>query len=71
MYIQDLTDNQLTTQYTAFKSFHELLHAKGNYRPSLRTETTRGREQFDLRVLADSYDLEQLKRGDSRRAFRS
>ena len=70
-YVQNLTKDELTQKYTAFDSFNEMLNAGGGYRPSIRTESTTGREQFDLWVLAQTYDLEQALRGDERRAFRS
>lgn len=71
MYTQNLTKDELTQKHTAFENFDALLNAKGGYRPSIRTESTKGREQFDLFTLAQIYDLEQELRGDDRRAFRS
>ena len=71
MLVQNLTKDQLTARYTSFTDFNEMLNALGNYRPSLRTLSTTGREQFDLTNLADIYDLEQKIKGDDRRAFRS
>ena len=56
--------DQLTIDNSAFRSFEELLTAKGEYTPSLN----RGR--VDARTLADLYDDAQRARGDGRRAHR-
>lgn len=50
---------------TAFKTFEDLLNAKGGYRPSIPVGHEWGR------VLANAYDEAQEKRGDYRRAYRS
>lgn len=63
----------LTRQLTAFDCFHELLHAKGGYRPSLRCVSgcPGGKNIRKLTRLADAYDQAQAECGDPRRAFRS
>jgi len=72
------TLDELTRRITAFETFEAMLTAGGGYRPTLWTKTAR----FDKagqaveaasggkRRLADAYDREQARRGDSRRAFR-
>jgi len=54
----------ITTERTAFNSFHDLLTAGGNYRPSIDV-----RDPL-LALLADAYDLVQAVRHDPRRAYR-
>ena len=49
---------------TAFSSMEALLNAGGRYRPSLCVSDP------DMLRLADAYDAEQERRGDSRRAYR-
>lgn len=63
----------LTRRLTAFNSFHDLLDAKGGYRPSLRciSGCPSGQNIPELKRLADAYDQVQAQRGDPRRAFRS
>jgi len=63
----------LTRRLTAFNSFHDLLDAKGGYRPSLRCVSgcPGGQNIPELKRLADAYDQAQAERGDPRRAFRS
>lgn len=50
---------------TGFKSFDDLLTAKGSYRPTCQVV------HFPHLIIADSYDRLQEARGDDRRAFRS
>lgn len=50
--------------YTAFNSLDELLGAKAGYRPSL------DQREPEMVVIADTYDLEQSRRNDPRRAYR-
>lgn len=63
----------LTRRLTAFDCFHDLLHAQGGYRPSLRciSGCPAGKNIPELTRLADAYDQAQAQRGDPRRAFRS
>lgn len=65
--------DSLTRHLTAFDCFHDLLHAKGGYRPSLRciSGCPFGKNIPELTRLADGYDAAQAQRGDPRRAFRS
>ena len=62
----------LTLCHTAFRTFQDLLDAKGHYTPSLRTGSTNNAEhRRELAEIADAYDAAQAKRGDPRRAVRS
>lgn len=56
--------DELASRRTAFRDFDELLNAKGNFYPSLRTDLPECKE------LADLYDEAQQKRNDPRRAHR-
>jgi hypothetical protein len=55
---------------TAFKSMQDMLDAGGNYRPSLYIQGKDKQTQFQIRMIADAYDLAMQKRGDTRRAYR-
>jgi hypothetical protein len=62
----------LTLCHTAFRTFQDLLDAKGAYTPSLRTGSTNNAEhRRELTEIADAYDSAQAARGDPRRAVRS
>jgi hypothetical protein len=62
----------LTLCHTAFRTFQDLLDAKGGYTPSLRTGSTNNAEhRRELAEIADAYDAAQQRRGDARRACRS
>jgi hypothetical protein len=54
----------LVKKQTAFASFSELIHAPGNYRPTLYVFRKANA------IIAHHYDLAQAARGDSRRAYR-
>lgn len=60
-----LEKNLLTMRITAFSSFYAMIHAQFGYRPSLRSCYGN-----DYVLLADCYDEEQSRRGDTRRAYR-
>lgn len=66
--LRDLFDTKkseaLVAKHSAFGSFQELLDAKGGYKPSLDMSNP------ECRQLATRYDLAQIVRGDSRRAYR-
>lgn len=57
--------DDLTTANSCFRSFDDLLNAKGDYRPTIDCSDA------DRLELADGYDAAQAKRNDPRRAFRS
>jgi hypothetical protein len=59
--------NELTRRHTAFKSFRDLVEAKGGYRPTLLISI---HNNTQLSVLAFAYDQTQIYRGDSRRVNR-
>lgn len=56
--------SRLVQFWTAFDSLDALLNAEGGYRPSLDMQ------QAIMAAIADTYDMEQSKRGDPRRAYR-
>lgn len=56
--------DRICWENTGFKSFEELLNAKGTYRPSIDVR------EPDMLWLANLYDREMEDRGDSRRAYR-
>ncbi len=58
----------LTRQLTVFANFQRLLEAEG-YFPSFGSTKADPRAD-QLKTLADSYDLAQAERRDTRRAFR-
>lgn len=60
-----ITLDRICQENTAFKTFEELLTAKGDYRPSIPMGKPWGS------VLANAYDEAQEARGDYRRAYRS
>ena len=55
--------DSLTRDWSAFRTFQELLTAEGDYRPSI------SRKYPETRELGALYDAAQQARGDSRRAF--
>lgn len=64
--------DRLTRELTAFRSFEQLLTARGNYRPTLMCNSAdrSGTDGCRTTYLADLYDAEQEHRGDERRAYR-
>jgi hypothetical protein len=64
--------DNLTRKHSAFRSFDELLNAKGNYRPTICTNL-RGDYAGNLErnALLMAYDDHQQMRGDERRAYRA
>lgn len=59
----------LTRRLTAFASFDEMLEAPGGYRPTMIIQRGNARD-WRWQLLADAYDLGQIKRGDPRRVYR-
>lgn len=63
--MRDLKEvSRLVQFWTAFGSLDELLKASGGYRPSL------DQREVVMAVIADTYDFEQARRNDPRRAYR-
>jgi hypothetical protein len=61
LWMADIAD-PICSLYTGFETFQDLLTAKGDYRPTICTDTP------DLKRLAVMYDAAQELRGDPRRA---
>jgi hypothetical protein len=60
--------DKLTKKCSAFDYFTDLINAKGNYWPSLKCRPAH--KHADEIALADAYDREQVRLGDSRRTYR-
>jgi len=56
--------DRICRAHSGFRSFQELLEAKGSYRPTLYTWI------LDLAYLADCYDSAMAAQGDDRRTYR-
>lgn len=61
--------DEVTAKHSAFKTFLELLDAKGNYRPSIKLAGRMPYDRGELEFLAQLYDKAQELRGDERRAY--
>lgn len=65
------TLESLVRHYTAFSGMADMLNSHKSYRPSLNCISNKNiRERQDLTFIADAYDNEMSKRGDTRRAYR-
>jgi len=60
--------DELTADYSGFKTFQELLDAKGDYRPTITLRGESAPRRADKEFLAQLYDKAQELRGDERRA---
>lgn len=66
-----LSIDALIKYHTAFLDLDDMLNTHQSYRPSINCITNKKvSERKELAVIADAYDLEMIKRNDSRRAYR-
>jgi hypothetical protein len=60
--------DQVVQEQSAFKSFDDLVKARGGYTPSIDVSDHEGHE--DRLALADAYDADMILHDDPRRAYR-